>query len=188
MENDYEEKLIWQDFESKMIQEISLASVQRDLYAFAPAIVIGGGFVVVFTAGAFVVYLQRTEQDREEVLRVIVDWLSDTVDSVTDRIVAKLKNIHESASFLRDSIKGVVSNIFQAKKNSGDERNPASDKMLTPGEIKRLEDGGEDVHEIKGGKNASRRDLYKDADGNIYVKPKGGRGLGEETGLNINDF
>ncbi len=165
-----------------------LPSVQRDLYAFAPAIVIGGGFVVVFTAGAFVVYWQRTKQDREEVLRVIVDWSSDTVDSVTDRIVAKLKNIHESASFLRDSIKGVVSNIFQAKKNSGDERNPASDKMLTPGEIEKLKEGDVDIHDLKGGDHASRRDLYKDAQGNIYVKPKGGRGPGEETGLNINDF
>ena len=67
-------------------------------------------------------------------------------------------------------------------------RNPTQDKMLTPGEIKRLKDAGIDVHKVKGGKNASKRDLYKDARGNIHVKPKGGHGEGDPTGLNINDY
>jgi wobble nucleotide-excising tRNase len=61
--------------------------------------------------------------------------------------------------------------------------------MLSSGEIKRLEKGGVDVHDLKGGKNASSRDLYKDNKGSIYVKPKGGQqGPGDPTGLNINDY
>lgn len=62
------------------------------------------------------------------------------------------------------------------------------DKMLSPGEIDRLKKGGEDIHDLKGGKNASKRDLYKNKNGDIFVKPKGGRGPGDPTGLNINDF
>ncbi|MBD2307080.1 hypothetical protein H6G17_16385 [Chroococcidiopsis sp. FACHB-1243] len=54
--------------------------------------------------------------------------------------------------------------------------------------MERLQAGGEDIHELKGKRNASKRDLYKDREGNIYVMPKGGRGAGEPTGLNINDF
>ncbi|MCC7001784.1 MAG: hypothetical protein IT357_06490 [Gemmatimonadaceae bacterium] len=51
-----------------------------------------------------------------------------------------------------------------------------------------MQRAGEDVHEIKGGKNASKFDLFKDSKGNIFVKPKGGQGPGEPTGLNINDY
>jgi hypothetical protein len=72
--------------------------------------------------------------------------------------------------------------------SGGQGRNPAQDKRLTAYEIARLERVGIDVHDLKGGKNASRRDLYKDAVGRIYVKPKGGEGPGEDTGLNIADF
>ena len=69
-----------------------------------------------------------------------------------------------------------------------DNRNPAQDNILSKGEIKRLEDAGHDVHDLKGGKNASKYDLYKDRCGNIYVKPKGGRGPGEPINVNINDL
>lgn len=71
---------------------------------------------------------------------------------------------------------------------SGEGRNTAQDKKLTPGEIERLKKGGVDIHEVKGGKNASERDLYKDRSGNIYVKGKGGKGPGERTGLNLEDY
>jgi len=59
------------------------------------------------------------------------------------------------------------------------------DKMLSPGEVKKLKKGGVHPHDLK--ENA-RQDLYKDKDGNIVVKRKGGTGPGEPTGLNINDF
>jgi hypothetical protein len=68
------------------------------------------------------------------------------------------------------------------------ERQWQQDKLLSSAEIARLKQAEIDVHELKGSRHASRRDLYKEQDGNIYVKPKGGEGLGEPTGLNINDF
>jgi len=72
--------------------------------------------------------------------------------------------------------------------SSTSERNFSQDKLLSKGEIKELQENGYDVHELKGGKNASRFDLYKDREGNIYVKPKGGGGDGDPTGININDL
>lgn len=66
---------------------------------------------------------------------------------------------------------------------------PSQDKMLTPGEINRLEEGGVDVHELKGNKRTGQIDLYKRPNGDIVIKPKGGGKMqGEETGYNINDF
>lgn len=72
------------------------------------------------------------------------------------------------------------------------ERNPAQDKKLTSGEIKKLKEAGIDPEQLKkdimGGDKSSPFDLYKDTQGNIYVKLKGGLSLGELTGLNINDL
>jgi RHS repeat-associated protein len=61
-------------------------------------------------------------------------------------------------------------------------------QKLSKGEIKQLQGNGIDIHELKGGKGASRYDLYKDSKGEIYVKRKGGKGEGEATGLNIKDY
>lgn len=61
-------------------------------------------------------------------------------------------------------------------------------KKLTEGEIKQLQDEGQDVHEIKEGGGGGKTDLFKDKDGNIYQMPKDGSGPGESTGLNINDY
>ena len=72
--------------------------------------------------------------------------------------------------------------------NSEEERNWRQDKLVTKQEVERLKIGGIDIHEIKNQENASKKDLYKDRDGNIYVKPKGGMSPGEPTNLNINDF
>ncbi|MBV9042735.1 MAG: hypothetical protein JOZ68_17160 [Acidimicrobiia bacterium] len=47
---------------------------------------------------------------------------------------------------------------------------------------------GEDVHDIKGRGGASKRDLYVDDDGNVVVKPKGGKGPGEPVGVNLRDL
>ncbi|MGB3266872.1 MAG: polymorphic toxin type 33 domain-containing protein [Microcoleus sp.] len=72
--------------------------------------------------------------------------------------------------------------------NSAEERNWRQDKLLTKQEIERLKTGEIDIHEIKNEENASKKDLYKDRDGNIYVKLKGGMSPGEPTDININDF
>jgi hypothetical protein len=45
-----------------------------------------------------------------------------------------------------------------------------------------------DPHELKPRKHKSSYDLFKDKDGNIYVKPKDNSGPGDPTGYNINDF
>jgi hypothetical protein len=67
-------------------------------------------------------------------------------------------------------------------------RNPAQDRLLSKSEIKKLRDAGYDIHDLKGGKKAAQYDLYKDTSGNIFVKPKGGTGPGEPTGINVNDL
>jgi hypothetical protein len=65
------------------------------------------------------------------------------------------------------------------------ERNPAQDKVLTPDDIDNLKNRGLEPHDIKQG---SGTDLYKDAEGNVYEKPKKQRGApGEHTGINLND-
>ncbi len=68
------------------------------------------------------------------------------------------------------------------------DRNPAQDKKLTKGETRKLEKAGYDVHELKKDFSPTgQTDLYKDKQGNVYVKPKGGDGPGEPTGININN-
>jgi RHS repeat-associated protein len=59
---------------------------------------------------------------------------------------------------------------------------------LSKGEIRMLQEAGYDIHDLKGGKNASKYDLFKDQDGNIYVKPKSGEGPGEPLLINLNDL
>ncbi len=41
---------------------------------------------------------------------------------------------------------------------------------------------------VDGSINASNHDVCKDSDGNIWVKPKDGKGPGEETGISIKDI
>jgi len=68
------------------------------------------------------------------------------------------------------------------------ERNWKQDRKLTRDEIAKLQRAGIDIHDLKDKLNPAHRDLYKDTDGNIYVKPKGGQVPGEPTNLNINEF
>jgi hypothetical protein len=82
---------------------------------------------------------------------------------------------------------GRNSNNFSSS-SDGIGRNPADDKPLTDYEIEQLKKNGYDIHCYKGKKNASKRDLFKDKKGNVYIKPKSGVGPGEEFGVNINDL
>ncbi|MHA7878007.1 MAG: polymorphic toxin type 33 domain-containing protein [Bacteroidota bacterium] len=61
-------------------------------------------------------------------------------------------------------------------------------KKLSAGEIKVLKDAGYDIHALKGPKNASAFDLYKDSKGEIVVKLKGGQSGGELLGINIKEL
>jgi len=77
--------------------------------------------------------------------------------------------------------------FFQSNSGEDDtERNPAQDQRLSKGEIGALKGGGEDPEALK--ENNAGLDLFKDKQGNIYIKPKNGSGPGEPTGLNIKDF
>jgi hypothetical protein len=67
-------------------------------------------------------------------------------------------------------------------------RNPAQDKILTQGEIRILEGAGIDIHDVKGNDHTGVIDLYKDNSGNVYIKAKGGKGPGDPTGINLNDY
>ncbi|MDY6807288.1 MAG: polymorphic toxin type 33 domain-containing protein [Cyanobacteriota bacterium] len=70
----------------------------------------------------------------------------------------------------------------------GEERSWREDRRLSVGEIKKLQDAGYDIHDLKRDCPAgvpARCDLFKDRNGNIYVKPKNGRGAGEPVDINI---
>ena len=60
-------------------------------------------------------------------------------------------------------------------------------KRISKGEIKKLKQQGFDIHDLKGGKNASKFDIFKDQQGNLSVKPKSGKGPGDPLGININN-
>lgn len=70
--------------------------------------------------------------------------------------------------------------------NDPDNRNPRQDQKLNPNEITKLKKHGIDPHDLKN--SNPRLDLFKDKNGNIYVKPKDGSGFGEFTGYNINQL
>lgn len=57
-------------------------------------------------------------------------------------------------------------------------------KILSEGEIKKLKAAGYDIHDLK--PNA-RFDLFKDPQGNIFIKPKDGSGPGDPLNININE-
>jgi hypothetical protein len=61
-------------------------------------------------------------------------------------------------------------------------------KKLSKGEIKKMIKKGLHPHNLKPKKGGSKFDLFKDPKGNISVRPKSGKGPGDPTGLNINDF
>lgn len=57
-------------------------------------------------------------------------------------------------------------------------------KRLSSGEINKLKQAGFDPHDLKPN---SKFDLFKDDNGNVFVKPKDGSGPGDPTGININN-
>jgi RHS repeat-associated protein len=90
----------------------------------------------------------------------------------------------EAITEVGNEIAGTAESIWNTMAgDSGSERNPAQDKKLTEREVKELEEAGHHPHEFKPG--GSKEDLYRDREGNIYVKPKGGAGPGEPTGINL---
>jgi RHS repeat-associated protein len=107
------------------------------------------------------------------------DWWEDAID-VASAVLTAVDLILAGPSG-----EGILPAIaLQALKKKGKDQV----KALTKKEVRKLEKKNIDVHELKGKKGASKRDLYKDSKGNVEVRPKGGAGPGEPTGYNINDF
>ncbi len=77
--------------------------------------------------------------------------------------------------------------------NADHDRNPAADKKLSDGEIRKLKKRGFDIHDVKDIDADIMIDLYKDSKGNVYIKPggpkgRGGQGPGEPTYINLNNL
>jgi RHS repeat-associated protein len=100
---------------------------------------------------------------------------------------------HEAAENVTRSVEGETEEASEIETDCSAEisiydnpnRNPAQDKLLSKRDIELLERNGYDLHggEKSGG---ARSDLYKDANGNVYEKPKGGAGPGEPINANLN--
>jgi RHS repeat-associated protein len=91
------------------------------------------------------------------------------------------------------AVTGALFNESADGASGGGGEDGAQDKRLSPGEIRKLQKGDVDIHELKAEalgtrRNLSRFDLFKSRNGDIVVKPKDGSGTGEPTGLNIKDF
>ena len=84
-----------------------------------------------------------------------------------------------------NSTEGVGPGVLKV---GGSQKQGAQDKKLSPKEIKKLKEKGFDIEGLKGIKKTGGFSLYKDAQGNILIKPPGGIGPGEPTGLNINQL
>jgi len=72
----------------------------------------------------------------------------------------------------------------------GDERNWRQDRRVSDSLARQLKRRGIDPEELKesyGGYPPSRFDLYQDTNRQLYVKPKGGRGPGVRTHVNLRD-
>lgn len=81
------------------------------------------------------------------------------------------------------SIEEAEERILREQAEYEDEcRNWSQDKKVTEQE---LEEAGISPHKLKRGQKYT--DIYKDREGNLYEKPKGGRGPGDPLGINIKD-
>jgi hypothetical protein len=133
----------------------------------------------------------RTYSDED--LRRAGNDLSDFVDQAIKDIKPEYLNPKIGPFF---AIADKINDLIFSDSNSGgscpngddDERDPAQDKRLNKGEIKKLKKAGHDPHDLKPEYQGSRYDLFKDRQGNIYVKPRNGAGPGDPTGLNINNL
>ena len=171
------------------LQKQLIASAAAPLAVFGP---IGIGVALTVTTG--VVITIWLNNGGWEVIGRIPNAIDQGIDNTLETAKAILQQAGEMTQNQIEALEDFIRGVFRAETQDIDpndpERDGSRDRKLSNGEIQRLKDAGEDIHELKrdceGG--ASKCDLYKDRDGNIYVKPKGGRGPGDFTGLNINDF
>jgi hypothetical protein len=94
----------------------------------------------------------------------------------------------EGAGVMSAGLTNFGENISRIQQVNKEWSNPLGWKKLSESEIKILKKNGIDIHDLKGERHVGQWDLFKDTNGNIYIKPKNGTGPGDPTGLNINDF
>ena len=99
------------------------------------------------------------------------------------------KRVFEACNSFSEQIDRMFSEANDGT-NSGDEQDTYLGKDIERKLKKYLADEGETIERLKtpGGRSAGGYDLYVKPNGDIVVKPKGGAGSGEPTGLNINDL
>jgi RHS repeat-associated protein len=84
----------------------------------------------------------------------------------------------------------IAPNVLEARSQESDgskdgescDRNPAQDKKVTDRELEEADINPHDLKDLGSGS-----DIYKDREGNLYEKPHGGKGPGEDLGINIKD-
>jgi hypothetical protein len=83
----------------------------------------------------------------------------------------------------------VAEEAAEAAESAGTAAEEASEsaqmKALTSGDIKKLQANGIDPHDLKPN---SKYDLFKDRNGDVFVKPKSGSGPGDPTGINLKEL
>jgi hypothetical protein len=85
-------------------------------------------------------------------------------------------------------VRGRVDKIIRLlkEKKKSKKPNPKQYKPLTKGDLKKIEDMGYDIHQLKNEYGVSSgHDLFKDNKGNVIIMPKGGSGPGEPTGIKL---
>lgn len=96
-------------------------------------------------------------------------------------LILSAPEVREAVFDAADSAIDALLNVF----NESEDQSGAQDKRLSNSEIRALQAAGIDPHVEKPN---SKYDLFRRPNGDIVVKPKGGRGPGEPTGLNLNDI
>jgi RHS repeat-associated protein len=112
---------------------------------------------------------------------------TDTVETIEDGIDSVVNSIFgDDAAESEPTLSKAEREYEEEHHECPVERDGSQDKRLTNRDIERLEKAGAHPHDEKQG--GSRSDLYKDREGNVYEKPKGGAGPGEPIGINLNDL
>jgi RHS repeat-associated protein len=110
-------------------------------------------------------------------------------EGIVDVVKTIVQNAESGGDVPTPDPKKIIA-IQKARELAG--RTPAQDQKLSDGEIQQLKNHNIDPEQLKkeitGDRRGGRYDLYKDKQGNVYVKPKGGKGAGEHTGINMKDL
>jgi len=129
----------------------------------------------------------------------IVSGISVAVVAVEAAVVATIVLVFSTNTQMDEEFLEQIQNE-DTSNNENDEANDdtkggTQDKKLGKKDLNNLDkkvrkDGYDSIEDLKspGGKGAGKLDLYTKPNGDIVIKPKGGKGPGEPTGYNIYDL